>query len=182
MDKIKIGALNCQGIKEKYENPNFVDIITPCDIFGVSETWIGNEENKINIPGYKFYQICRKKEKGATRGGIGIFIREEQKKWIKVLYNISNENCLWCKLDKKYYKFDDDVYIGITYIPPENSSREKRINKDHFKTLMDTYTNIKSENVILIGDLNARTKNYEDVIGTGKGILIPKYLIQPHQT
>ena len=167
MEKLKIGALNCQGIKGKIDDPEFIKSIMTEDIFGVSETWL-HENDKIAIPGFKFYPINRKKEKGATRGGIGLFIKEELKKFIKVRYDLSNENILWCKLDKNHFEYDDDLYIGMIYIPPEYSTREKRLNIDHFKHLIETVTKIDSNNIILMGDFNARTKDFEDTLNTEK--------------
>ena len=78
--------------------------------------------------------------------------------------DISTENCLWCKLDKKFFHFDEDLYVCSVYIPPEFSSREKRLKKDHFNSLIDMISKIKSNNIILMGDFNARTKNYEDLL------------------
>ena len=150
MDKLRIKALNCQGLKNKCENPDLLNKITSSEIFGVSETWMSDSDAKIQIPGYNFYPFCRKKEKGSTRGGIGLFIKTEFKKGIKILYNISNEICIWCKLDKNFFRYDNDVYIGNVYIPPEGSSREKRLKEDHFKSLTETFMKIKSENVILM--------------------------------
>ena len=164
MDKLRIKALNCQGLKNKCENPDLLNKITSSEIFGVSETWMSDSDAKIQIPGYNFYPFCRKKEKGSTRGGIGLFIKTEFKKGIKILYNISNEICIWCKLDKNFFRYDNDVYIGNVYIPPEGSSREKRLKEDHFKSLTETFMKIKSENVILIGDFNARTRDDEDTV------------------
>ena len=105
---------------------------------------------------------------GKIKGGIGWFIREDLRKWVKILYNISDEKFLWCKLDKTF--FIEDVYICSVYIPPENSSREKRLGKDHFKTLTENIIKIKSENIILIGDFNARTRLYEDIIESEKNV------------
>ena len=48
MNKIKIGALNCQGIKEKFETPEFLEIVQSCLVFGVCETWLKKGENTIN--------------------------------------------------------------------------------------------------------------------------------------
>ena len=97
-------------------------------------------------------------------GGIGWFIREDLRKWIKIMFEMSNENFLWCKLDKHFFNFEEDLYVCSIYIPPEYSSREKRLQKDHFKVLLETINNIRSENIILIRDFNARTKLYEDII------------------
>ena len=73
------------------------------------------------------------------KGGVGVFVKEDKRIGIKILYDISNEYCLWCKLDKKYYNFKDSVYIGFIYVPPEESSREKRNDTDHFKMLKGKY-------------------------------------------
>ena len=164
MNKIKIGALNCQGIKEKFETPEFLEIVQSCLVFGVCETWLKKGENTIKVEDYNFYPYSRKTEKGSNRGGVGLFIKNEFKKWIKVLYDISNEYCIWCKLKKDFFKFKEDMYIAMIYIPPQDSSREKRIQTDHFKNILATYASLDSEHVLLMGDMNARTNNYEDVI------------------
>ena len=52
----------------------------------------------------------------------------------------------------------------MVYIPPHDSSREKRLQINHFKRLADTYASIKSEHIILMGDMNARTRDYEDIV------------------
>ena len=90
MKSFRIGALNCHGLKGKYELPDFINEILSCEIFGVSETWTDKDEkDRISVPGYKFYPLSRKKEKGPTRGGLGVFIRETERKGIKILYDIN---------------------------------------------------------------------------------------------
>ena len=163
LKKLRIGSFNCQGIKGKFEDPIFEKELNEHDIFAVSETWLSNED-KISMEGYKFFPVCREKELGKIRGGIGWFVREDLRKWIKILYNISSENFIWSKLDKTFFNFNEDLYICSVYIPPENSSREKRMNKNHFIELAEKINKIKSENIILIGDFNARTKIFDDVI------------------
>ena len=48
---------------------------------------------------------------GENRGGIGWFIREDLRKWIKIMFEMSNENFLWCKLDKHFFNFEEDLYV-----------------------------------------------------------------------
>lgn len=146
------------------------------DVFGVSETWLKNTDS-ISLPGYKFYPINRKVSKGAARGGVGIFIRNEIRKHVKICKELSNENFLWCKIKHDYLGYDEDVFLCIVYIPPECSSREKRINIDHFKTLKNTTAKIKSSNIILVGDFNSRTSNLDDTIHPDKheDIVIPEF-------
>ena len=161
---IKIGALNCHGILEKLDCPHVIDLISENDILGVSETWL-QEKDKIKIPGFKFYPLHRKIDK---RGGIGLFVRESLRQSIKIRYDISSENVLWCKLNRKDFGYEEDVYIGNVYIPPECSSREKRLRLDHYKKLLETTSNIKSKNIILIGDFNARTSTTKDTLNKSK--------------
>ena len=56
----------------------------------------------------------------------------------------------------------------IVYIPPENSTREKRLKADHFRHLKEKNIKINSENILLIGDFNARTKTFEDTLAKEK--------------
>ena len=163
--------LNCQGIKDKFETPEFQKMVLSEDIFGVCETWLGSVNNNIyscnepiHIPGFNFYPLNRKKEKGMTRGGLGLFIKHEIKEFIKIRYDISTENILWCRVKKDFLNIDDDLFIGIVYFPPEYSSREKRLNTDHFNNLLEVTSNLQNNKVILMGDFNARTGNHEDTL------------------
>ena len=165
MNKLQIGALNCYGLKDKIDYPEFLNLVSKNDIFGVSETWLGDNDEEVVLPGYKFYPMNRKKERGVQRGSIGLFIKNNIKKIVKVRYDLSNENFLWCKLCKNYFGYTDDVFICVVYIPPEYSTRERRLGMDHFKCLIkDTTAKIKSNNIILMGDFNSRTGNLEDLL------------------
>lgn len=162
---LKIGALNCQGLEGKLDFPELYNLINASDIFGVTETWLTlGKDDECFIDGYKFYPLSRKKEKGANRGGVGLFIKKEWKEHIKIRYDLSCENFLWCKMSKSFFGFHDDVYVAIVYFPPESSTREKRANMDHFQNLKESVRRIDSDNVILMGDFNARTNNISDVI------------------
>ena len=92
LSHLMVGAHNCQGIKEKIDDPSFINVISKYDIFGICETWLNKDNEKIIIPNYKFYPLSRKMEKDQSRGGVGWFIKETLKKYIKILYDISTEN------------------------------------------------------------------------------------------
>ena len=80
--------LNCQGIKGKFKTPEFLDMIKSEDIFGVCETWLGKKE-KIKVDGFNYYPLNRKKEKGVTRGGLGVFIKHEIEEYVTVRKDIN---------------------------------------------------------------------------------------------
>ena len=171
----RIGAFNCQGLNDKIEDLSFIKDVSKYDIFGVCETWLDKDNDSLKIPDYKFYPLSRKKENLQSRGGVGWFVKESLRKYIKILYEMSNENMFFCKLDKNYFNFSDDVYVGIIYFPPENSSREKRIKIDHFKNLLEKLSKIESSNIILIGDFNARTRVLNDIMREDKDVdIIPE--------
>ena len=167
MKKLKFGMINCQGLRTKFETPEFIELVSQNSIFGVCETWC-NDQEVITLSGFNFYSINRKSNKGKTRGGIGMFIKQELTKATKIIYELSDENMLWCKLDKKHLNIDNDLFLGCIYIPPQNSSKEKRLNKDHFERLKNTMLNIESINMILLGEFNARTQNKNDVLAADK--------------
>ena len=164
-NKICLGALNCQGVREKIDQTNFSKLAESLDIFGVSETWLkGKENNDISLPDFHFYSVNRETNKGPARGGVGVFIRCYLKKFVKVRWDISTENFLWCKVSKEYLGYNEDLYVCFVYIPPEYSTRERKLNKDHFVTLFETTSKIKSDNVLLMGDFNARTLTLSDTL------------------
>ena len=72
MNTLKIEMLNCQGIKGKFQTPEFLDTIESEDIFGVCETWLGKKE-PIKVPGFNYYPLNRKKRKRCDKGWIGSF-------------------------------------------------------------------------------------------------------------
>ncbi len=60
---LNLGALNCHGLKEKFDLPEMIDLITSCDIFGVNETWLTDNDDEVDIPGFSFYSLNRKIKK-----------------------------------------------------------------------------------------------------------------------
>ena len=132
---LKIGSLNCHGMRDRVDYLDFYKLVSKNDIFGVSETWL-KKEDKVSLPGFEFYPLNRGEQVGPTRGGIGIFISDKIRKYVKIRYDLSSENFLVCRILKKFMGYNDDVYIAIIYIPPETSTREKRLKKDHFKQLV----------------------------------------------
>ena len=83
MNNIQIGALNCQGLKEKIDSPEILDLVEKTDIFGVSETWLKTGDD-IKLPGFTFYPYNRKHiEKGSPRGGCWYFCSRRNKEKYK---------------------------------------------------------------------------------------------------
>ena len=68
-------------------------------------------------------------------------------------------------MDKTFFKLKHDIFICTVYIPPQNSSRESRLNIDHFEKLQNNiYKFANKGSIILCGDFNARMGTVEDFI------------------
>ena len=160
---LKVGSFNCHGLLDKVDYPDFHELALEFDILGVTETWLGKND-KVYLPNFNYIPLNRVESKGPSRGGIGFFIKSEIRKYVKIQADLNDENFMWCKVDKSYLGYNEDLYICVVYIPPESSPREKRINKDHFETLINSMNKIKSENIVLVGDFNSRTHTLDDTI------------------
>ncbi|CAG2257608.1 unnamed protein product [Mytilus edulis] len=68
---------------------------------------------------------------------------------------------LWFKVSSDLLNLDQDIVIGIVYIPPEYTAFSSH---DAFSQLEDEYTNFSKNYkfVALIGDFNGRTANDDD--------------------
>ena len=113
---LNIGALNCHGLADKVDFLEMENLVSSFDIFGVNETWL-NDDDEIEIPGFQYYPLNRKVEKGPRRGGLGLFIRDEVKENVKLRHDRSYET-FWCKLKNNCFGFNEDVLYAL-YISPQ---------------------------------------------------------------
>ena len=127
-----------------------------------------HEKCNINIDGFHSFSKCRKTVSQNSRrssGGITILIKSTLKKGIKFLDKESSEEFVWYKLNKTFFNLKHDIFICTVYIPPQNSSRESRLNTDHFENLQNNIYKFASKgNIILCGDFNARIGIVEDFV------------------
>ena len=124
---LKIGALNCHGLRDKIDYPEVHQLISSFDIFGVTETWLEHNDD-IHIDGFKFYPLNRKKtkdDKGSQRGGIGIFIKNDLKEHVKLQDNLSCENFFGANCRKT---ISDSMMIStlVLFIFHQKALQERR--------------------------------------------------------
>ena len=83
----------------------------------------------------------------------------------------SSSDYIWCKLDKTFFNFDQDVFICAIYIPPRDSPY---FDPDTFHNLENDIPNLSEDgHVILTGDFNARTACALDFIDSDDCVHIP---------
>ena len=112
------------------------------------------------------FKLCRKVTKKINRyfGGIAVLYKKELKEGIKFLTH-KNDDYVWLKLSKSYFRLDSNYYVCLAYIPPENSRYYKDRNQDtleYIESDIVKYSNMG--HVMLIGDLNARTGIENDYV------------------
>ena len=124
--------------------------------------------SNIQVDGFYSFSKCRKtvsKNSRRSSGGITIFVKSTLRKGTKFLDKESSEEFVWYKMDKTFFKLKHDIFICTVYIPPQNSSRESRLNIDRFEKLQNNiYKFANKGSIILCGDFNARIGTVEDFI------------------
>ena len=81
---------------------------------------------------------------------------------------------IWLKLSKDHmFDSNHDVYICTVYIPPQASNVIDLNNFDFFENIEAGLEKYKSLGTCFVmGDLNSRTSNLQDVLGYDMYILI----------
>ena len=158
---LTIGQLNCNGIKDKLEDLDFLSLITVYDVCILLET---HAQKCINISGYLSYSLPAIKlpgvKSGRYSGGITILYKETLKLSIKPYKRFDNY-AIWVKLDKKILNLDKHLFIGGVYIPPSESQYAL---KTPFDDLEQDFLELSDGHIFCGGDFNARVSNLKDYI------------------
>ena len=99
-------------------------------------------KSKISTEGFYSFSKSRKKNKRARyySDGIAILVKQNLKRGVKIIYE-KCEGFLWVELCEDFFYFLQDIFVSSSYIPPANSSRERKLNVDNF-------TNEEGSNVL----------------------------------
>ena len=158
------------ALSNKLSNSDFLRYFNHHDILIFTETW---SYDSWTVPGFKSISIPAKKHRtkrhGRLSGGIGFCFKTELQKGIAHIS--SSSDYIWCKLDKTFFNFDQDVFICAIYIPPRDSPY---FDPDTFHNLENDIANLSEDGyVILAGDFNARTACALDFIDSDYCVHIP---------
>ena len=122
----------------------------------------------VQVHGYEFFPKHRKQRVLRKSAGIGTFIKLDVVNYC----NFIKSDCdyvQWINISQKLFNCEEDVIFGVTYIPPEISKYFQNLFLNTFmKNLKCTVIIIKY--VIIMGDLNARTLNLQDIVYTDETI------------
>ena len=113
-----------------------------------------------------YYPICRPISRNSRYyGGLGILIKKGIRKGVNNLQNTC-QDYQWIKLEKNHFNFTKDIFLCLAYIIPSNSFYANQSTDEVLENIESDIVNKYSGlgNIILCGDLNARTGSESDFI------------------
>jgi hypothetical protein len=155
----------------KFIDDQFLNLCKNFDVLGLVEL---HTSSKPSIKGFKLIKdkIRQKIHKGPKiSGGIAVFAKKEIAHMIKYVPN-TNEDSIWVKLSKEITGEIEDVYIGTCYISPaprntqSSETNDKQTSLERFFEEATQFS--KKGEVILQGDINARTGDLPDFLTKDK--------------
>lgn len=171
---LRFALLNVQGLISKRVNKlktkEVSSVFQNNDVVLFTEVW-SNELLDLSVDGFECFPLHRTTCKPNTKrnsGGIAVYIRN---KYVTndILFHCSEDDILWLKISGSKVNLQNDLFIGLTYIIPELSSRQSMVDTSTFDRLMDSIVminNLTNEqcNIILAGDFNSRTSDNADFV------------------
>jgi exonuclease III len=126
--RIRIGCWNVNGLKKKIGRADFREELTNLDFIACVETWTTREFN-VKVGGYKHLHLVRPKRKRAGRhsGGIVFYYNDQYEGSVELLSSESSNiaDTLWVKIDKSAVGHNRDIIVGVVYVAPNSSGRDK---------------------------------------------------------
>ena len=143
------------------------------DIICLIETWT-NKNSTVDFKGYSnpihSYRRFQHRKARRSSGGIIVYIRDSIRKGVSLVRN--NIDCLlWLKIDKTHFNIEDDIYLAVIYIPPENSPMHDMYDVNIFELLESDINFFDNKGKVFItGDANARTGHKADFIDNDRSL------------
>ncbi len=167
-NNLKILSWNIEGLYKgnlcKLDIPNIRKLILEFDIVCLVETWY---VGLFDVNGFKTYvsnRSYRHKKAKRESGGTAILVKNEIKKHINKQLS-SSDDCIWMKLDRKYFDLKQNLYLCCSYLIPEKSSIFSWKSLDVCQLLeRDVSKYSKLGDIYICGDLNSRTGNDLDYV------------------
>ena len=135
-----------------------------------TETWT-NEKSDLEFDNFTYFILNRTENKKSSKrnsGGIVIYIKN---KYVTddTLVSTSSDDIIWVKLNGTVFSLTCDLYICLTYVLPDDSSRQAMIETNIFDRLLESIVMIdnKCQNecmMVVCGDMNSRTSDKCDYV------------------
>lgn len=164
-EELIVNSFNVNGwTQEKLVVNTQISTYGGADLVGLVETHLWRND-QINVEGYKWYGHNRKFQRhNAVRasGGVGFLVKDGVFEEYEIMIcSQDTEGLLALKCVHKATGYIS--VIACTYLPPENSPYGNRPEEFFNKMLLLVYENNEADNILFVGDLNARIGNKKDV-------------------
>ena len=142
------------GLRRRSNYPDFANFVESYDLLCFTEIKTDNTDI-ISFQGYSSFVQPRKRPYLRKSGGISIYFKNKFSNFLKII-ETESDYVLWVEISKILTQTEENVILGVVYIPPENSNY---YNEDEFLILENEILSFSSENkfVPLSGDFNAKT-------------------------
>ena len=169
---LRCSLLNVQGLVTKRTNKLHTKELQ--NIFNHSvllvETWT-NDFSDIDVINFHSFVLNRNENKKSSKrssGGIILYIRNRYVSKDTLIYT-SQDDIIWIKTKKSLCSPDNDLFVGLCYMVPDDSSRQSMVETNIFDRLLDSIVFIENKsqgncNLLLCGDFNSRTSNRPDFV------------------
>lgn len=161
---------NIEGIQSrtgsKSTDSDFLKEVNDFDIITLSETHVVKGKS-FQVDGFcdPFEGIrCKHPKARKGSGGVAILVKHNIRKGV-ALHQSKSPDLIWLQLKKQFFRCPDDIFIGVVYVSPVNSSYTLKHDSSVWDTLsldIDKFQNMGK--VILVGDFNTRTGSIPDYI------------------
>ena len=140
---LRCSLLNAQGLVTKRTNKlkseEFQQIFNSSDLVLLVETWT-NEFSDIDVANFQAFVLNRTENKKTSKrssGGIILYIRNEYVSNDTLIYT-DKDDIVWIKISKSSCSLDNDLFVGLCYVVPDDSSRQSMIETNVFDRLLDS--------------------------------------------
>ena len=177
--EVLVGAWNIHGIfsrinsfrYNKVNDSSVLNVLQKFKLFCLIEThYVATESDLLHIPGYKCFDLCRKKDPTKRRfkasGGLAAYVHESIRPGVTRMPESGTESIIF-KMKKDFFGLNQDIYICFAYCVPASSNvlKNPMMPDDIYDDLSEKLAKYAPMgDLILMGDLNARTQTSLDYI------------------
>ena len=146
------------------------------DLLLLTETWVHTAAEPPTLPTYQCFGLSRPfQAAGRPAGGVACYVKQHLVKYVSRWKSSRDGSSLWLKIDKNI-GLRSDLYLCLAYFCPEKSTFYSHENAtEPFENLTRDIVAAQAQNgnVLLAGDLNARTGTMLDFVTRDEHADIP---------
>ena len=161
---MKFLLLNAQSFntakKDLYELVDKYDI----DFLCLNETW----ENKDKPIKFRDWKTFTRPRPGSSHGGVAVFVNQSKLSFMVEKIQEFEDDVLECVVLKIKSNLNVEVNLFVSYIPPGKD--------DQLKLFSDKLSNSRLKNIVVLGDLNAKSVEWNNSQVNSGGLIVEEMM------